>query len=305
VLAAKRDADLFELQQHRDRVTGALERLHQSTEPVDFSKLNYVQSCLLYSALVAADAGLDDREIPPIQAQTMALAPTAELTDDIYTRLYTDRILLPAFSSDRHALSLNEETGVVTFSIRMGTWTLADDASGRSMYEIFSVLFRRLEQPEPKGVAELWYLVAEDECKKYFVSQCERYKFIHPGIYSPKVSAAIRHYLDRCSIGQMWNIIYYAIKNLAALAQEGTYTRQHIYNMIPGSIRRCAEYRLAKNEEIHPWRRPSPTTESWITSVLLDKVLKGGDVSFETLKGQDVVGYVEGLLAHPVDLASP
>jgi ABC-type phosphate transport system substrate-binding protein len=102
----------------------------------------------------------------------------------------------------------------------------------------------------------------------------------------------------------MWNIIYYAIKNLAALAQEGTYTRQHIYNMIPGSIRRYADYRLAKDEEIRPWRRPSLTTESWITSILLDKVLKGGDVSFETLKGQDVVGYVERLLADPADVTA-
>jgi len=304
VRAAKWDADLIELQQHRDRVTGALERLHHSTKPVDFSKLSYVQTCLLYSALVAADAGLDDRKIPPIDAQTMALAPTAELTDDIYTRLYTDRILLPALSSDRHAWSLNEGTGVVTFSIRAGAWTLADDVSGRSMDEIFSLLFQRLDRPEPKGIEELWYLVAEDECKRYFASQCERYQFIHPGIYSLKVSTAIRHYLDRCSIGQMWNIIYYAVKNLAALAQEGTYTRQHIYNMLPGSIRRCAEYRLAKYEEIHPWRRPPATTESWITSVLLDKVLKGGGLSFETLKGRDVVGYVEGLLANPADPAS-
>jgi hypothetical protein len=298
VRAGDRGPDRFELQQHHDRATEALIRLHDSAKPLDFAKLNYVQSCLLYSALVAANAELDDRLIPPLQSQTGTLAPTPELTDEIYTRLYTEKIFLPSLSSDRHALSLNEETGVVTFSIRTGAWTLADDVLGRSMDDIFSVLFERLEQPEPKGVEELWYLVAEDECKRYFVSQCERYKFIDPGIYSSKASAAIRHYLDRCSIGQMWNIIYYAIKNLAALAQEGTYTRQHIYNMIPGSIRRCAEYRLAKNEEIHPWRRPSPTTESWITSILLDKVLKGGgDILFETLKGEDVAEYVRRSLA--------
>lgn len=300
-LAANREANLFAVQQHRDRLTGALKRLHQRAEPVDYAKLSYVQSCLLYAALVAASVGSDDLEIPPLVSQTEPLAPTVELSDRIYTRLYADRILLPALSSDPHALSLNEETGVVTFSVRTGTWALASDLTGRSIDEILSVLFERLEQPEPKAAEELWYLVAEDECKRYFVSQCERYRFIHPGIYSSKVVASLRDYLGRCSIGQMWNIIYYAIKNVAALAQEGTYTRQHIYNMIPGSIRRYADYRLAKDEEIRPWRRPSPTTESWITSILLDKVLKGGGISFETLKGQDVVRYVQQTLVGTSD----
>jgi hypothetical protein len=282
---------------------GALKLLHERAEPVDYAKLGYVQSCLLYAALVAANVGSDDLEIPPLVSQTEPLAPTVELSDGIYTRLYTDRILLPAFSSDRHALSLNEQTGVVTFSVRTGTWRLADDLTGRSRDEILSVLYRRLEEPDPRAAEELWYLVAVEECKRYFVSQCERYRFIDPGIYSSKVAATLRDYLDRCSIGQMWNIIYYAIKNLAALAQEGTYTRQHIYNMIPGSIRRYADYRLAKDEPIRPWRRPSPATESWMTSILLDKVLKSGDISFETLTGQDVVSYVERVLAGLPDAA--
>lgn len=302
-LAANREANPFAVQQHRDRLIGALKRLHERAEPVDYAKLGYVQSCLLYAALVAANVGSDDLEIPPLVSQTEPLAPTVELSDGIYTRLYTDRILLPALSSDRHALSLNEQTGVVTFSVRTGTWRLADDLTGRSRDEILSVLYRRLEQPDPRAAEELWYLVAVEECKRYFVSQCERYRFIDPGIYSSKVAATLRDYLDQCSIGQMWNIIYYAIKNLAALAQEGTYTRQHIYNMIPGSIRRYADYRLAKDEPIRPWRRPSPATESWMTSILLDKVLKSGDISFETLTGQDVVSYVERVLVGLPDAA--
>ena len=297
VLAANREEVFFVVQQHRDRVTGALKRLHEKAKPVDYAKLSYVQSCLLYAALVAANVGPDDPVIPPLEFQAGMLAPTPELSDAIYTRLCTDKIILPALSSDPNSFNLNEETGAVTFSLRMGAWTLADDVSERSLDEIFSVLFQRLEQPELEAVEELWYLVAEDECKRYFISQCERYRFIDPGIYSSKVTAAIQHYLDRCSIGQMWNIIYYALKNLAALAQEGKYTRQHIYNMIPGSVRRYADYRLANNGPIRPWRRPSSTTESWVTSILLDKVLKGGDISFETLKGQDVLGHVERMLA--------
>jgi hypothetical protein len=294
-LASNREADLFAQQQHRDRVIEVLKRLHENAKPVDFANLNFVQSCLLYAALVAANVGPDDRLIPPLESQSGALAPTPKLSEDIYSRLYADQILLPALSSNPNAFMLNEEAGTVTFSVRTSAWTLADDVSGRSIDEIFSVLFERLEQPEPDAVEELWYLVAENECKRYFVVQCERYRFIQPDIYSSKVATAVRHYLDRFSIGQVWNIIFYVLKDLAALSQERTYARQHIYNMIPGSIRRYADNRLANGKPIHPWRRPSPTTESWITSILLDKVLKGGDISFETLKGQDIAGYVERL----------
>jgi hypothetical protein len=133
-------------------------------------------------------------------------------------------------------------------------------------------------------VDELYWdtlLVAEGECGRYFVSQWERYRFAHPGIYSPKVSVALRPYLDQCSIGQLWNVLYYAVKNLAALNQEGKHTPQHIYNMLPGGIRRYADYRLGNGNTIRPWHRPSPSGESWITNILLDKVLKAGDVAFE------------------------
>ncbi|WP_323144915.1 hypothetical protein [Massilia phyllosphaerae] len=295
-------AHFFQVLQHRDRVNAALKQLHESARPLDFSKLNYVQSFFLYSALVAANAGPDNRVIPPLQSQSEALAPSAELTNDIYVRLYMDRILLPYWSSNPDAISLEKETGALTFNIRTCAWMLPHDVTGRSIDEILLALFQRLDQPDPKAVEELWYLVAVEECKRYFISQCERFRFIHPSIYSSNVDTSIRHYLDRCSIGQMWNIIHYSIKNLAALAQEGKYTRQHIYNMIPGTIRRCAEYRLAKDEEIHPWRRPSLTKESWITSILLDKVLKNGEASFEMLKGSSVVKYVERMFSNPCAL---
>jgi hypothetical protein len=146
-------------------------------------------------------------------------------------------------------------------------------------------------------------LVAEDECRRYFVSQWERYRFDHPGTYSAKVAATLRLYVSQCSVGQRWNIIYYAVKNLAALTQEGRHTPQHIYNMLPGSIRRYADYRLANDQSIRPWRRPSPVGESWITSILLDKVLKAGDIAFEMLKGQDVPKYAEYLVTKPRDHA--
>ena len=206
--------------------------------------------------------------------------------------LYEDGILLPAASSCPNVFRSGGSSGTIKFNVSEVSWVLAKDSLGRSLQEIVEILFDRLEHPEPAAVEELWYMIAVDECKRYFVSQCERYRFTEPGIYTDKVAAAIHHYLDRCSIGQAWNIIYYAVKNLAALAQEGRHTRQHIYNMMPGAIRRYADFRLGNQHTIHPWRRATPTAEAWVTSILLDKVLKNGNVLFEKLSGHEVYGYV-------------
>lgn len=296
---SKRRGEFTAERQKRDRAGMSPKYLDRSAAAIDFGQLSYVQSFFLYAVLVAADIDAGNRTIPPPTYLTAALAPTAELAEMIYTRLYADGLLYPTTSVRSNPFSARGQLPDVSFDVRSVFWTLADDLLGRSTDEVCSLLFRRLEQPEPDSVKEIWYVIAQEECKSYFLSQCERYRFVHPEIYTTKVAAVIRLYLDRCSIGQTWNIIYYAIKNLAALAQEGIYMRQHIYNMMPGSIRRYADYRLGNGNRIHPWRRPSPTTQSWVTSILLDKILKQGDLSFEMLTGHGIRNHVELLLQRP------
>jgi hypothetical protein len=298
--ASKQTVD-FIPRQHRDCVTDALKRQHEKAPQVDYKKLSFFQSCILYAALLAANLSPGQTIIPPLEMQMDKLAPSLELADEIYARLCTDGIFLPALSSDLHAFNLDKDTGAVICNIRAAAWTLADDVSGRSLDEIVAMLSHRLDQPEPEAVKELWHLVAESECRRYFVSQWERYRFAHPSVYSIKVSAVIKNYLEQCSIGQLWNIVYYEVKNLAALTQEGRHTPQHIYNMLPGGMRRYAEYRLANGQTIRPWRRPSPERASWMTNILFDKIFRAGDICFEKLKGKDVVRYVEHLVTKTSD----
>jgi hypothetical protein len=293
--AAAHEALTLEAERTSARVARVVQTMHAQARPVDFSTLSFVLSFTLYAVLVAADVGLEDPGIPPLASQTSPLTATPGLSEEIYLRLYEAGILLPSSSTNPNAFSLDAGTCSMKFAVREVPWVLAKDTLGRSLQEIQSVLFERLEHPEPTAVEKLWYMVALDECKRYFESQCERYRFTEPGIYTDKVGAAIHHYLERCSIGQAWNIIYYAVKNLAALAQEGRHTRQHIYNMMPGAIRRYADFRLGNQNTIHPWRRASPTREAWVTSILLDKILKNGNVVFENLSGQAVYGHVDRL----------
>lgn len=271
--------------------------MRDQSEPIDFAHLSYMQSCFLYATLVAADVGRDNQEIPSLEYLTCALAATHELAEKIYTRLYADKILVPALATIANHTRFDEATGAGTINLRTRRWLLARDMADRSLDDIFAVLSDRLDLPEPQAVKELWYLVAESECKKYFIHQCMGYRFGQPDLYSPKVAASIRQCLDHLSIGEACNIIHYTLKDLAALSQRRGYTRQKIYSMVPGSLRRAADYRLANGKPIHPWRRPSPAIEPWLTTILLDNVLKDGDISFETLRGKEVVAHVQRALA--------
>ena len=261
--------------------------------PIDYARLSYVQSFFLYSVLVAANAGWEGNRITPLDSQPGELAPTPDLAEHVYKTLYEHKIVIPDPASDPRAFRICDENGTIDFAFRSVNWLLAPDASGRSMKEVFSDLLTRLDDPEPKAVEQLWYIVAESECQRYFLKQCERYRFVQPDIYSTKVAEAVRDFLPHFSIGQIWNVIFYVLKDMAALSQEKTYARQHIYNMIPGNIRRYLDHRLGNDKPIHPWRRPAPITESWMSSILLDKVLGDGNTSFETLTGQAVAAHVE------------
>jgi hypothetical protein len=90
-LAASHYADHFVRQQHRDRVADALERMHDQSEPIDYTRLTYVQTCFLYAILVAASVGPGERIIPSLDSLTSELAATQELSEEIYKRLYVNR----------------------------------------------------------------------------------------------------------------------------------------------------------------------------------------------------------------------
>lgn len=292
-LATDRRANEIVLAQHTARITQALSRVQTDASPIEYSELSYVQSFFLYSALVAANAGWEGNRLASMDSQPGELGPTPDLSQRVYKTLYEDRIISPDPASDPRAFTIRDEDGAINFSFESVGWVLAPDASGRSMKEVFSLLLTRLDDPEPDAVEQLWFMVAESECRRYFLKQCERYRFFQPDIYSPKVAAVVHDFLTHYSIGQVWNVIFYVLKDMAALAQEKTYARQHVYNMIPGNLRRYFDYRLGNNKAIRPWQRPAPLTESWMSSILFDKVLGDGNTSFEMLTGQSVGAHVE------------
>jgi len=270
----------------------------QEARPIDYAELSYVQSVLLYATLLAADRG--DISFAPLDFQEGLLAPTPELAEEIHARLRCDGILLPVQASDQDAFRRCRESGLRPANVRTTAWKLADDALGRSLDEILAVLSRRIDQQEPTAVREVWDLVAESECLRYFARLYKSYKMGLRHVDLAKVGFAIRAYLDRLSIGDATSVIFRMLTDFADFARKRNLPEQQIADMVSIKLRLAADEYLGSGRRLARGRSMRDKG-SFITRVLLDKVLKDGDFSYKDLTGQEITPYVERLMSNSAD----
>jgi hypothetical protein len=259
---------------------------------VDYKSLEYTDAFCLYSALIAAGECWQGQTIMPLPAQTAKLAPTLENAITIYLHLYYKGVITPSSPSRSRILRfVDEASSPFDFSPLEANWTLAPPSDGAPIEGILALLETVLAQPDPPSVAEIWLMVAEAECERYFGELCERYRFSKDFVFTAKIADSIRYCLDRVSLPQVWNILWCTMRDIAALIQEGKYIRPHVYNMISGNIRRDIDRRLANNTPIRPWTRHRSDKESIITGILFDKILGKGNLAFETVTAKNVTTF--------------
>lgn len=263
---------------------------------IDYARLSYVQCVLLYATLLAADQG--DVSFAPLDFQEGLLAPTPELAEEIHARLRCDGILLPVQASDRDAFQRCRKSGLRPANVRTTAWKLADDAFGRSLDEILSVLSRRIDRLEPTAVRELWDLVAESECLRYFARQYKRYRLGLRHVDLAKVGFAMRAYLDRLSIGNAKSVISSMLAALERFARKRNLPENQIAELIGVKLRLAADEYLSQGGLRTAHVRARQDKDSFITRVLLDKVLKDGDFSYKELTGLEVAAYAERLVSN-------
>ncbi|VVE13234.1 hypothetical protein PCE31106_02732 [Pandoraea cepalis] len=201
-------------------------------------------------------------------------------------RMNNAGVLCLSETSTRGSVIVKDDGKIAYYPTRVN-WTLASDPEGLSDSDLLTVLEASFHTPEPDALDALWKIVAEDECKAYFIEQYDRYNFPGDG-YSDKIAESIRYALERYSIPQVWNLIYYTMKGLAALLQDSRYTRRHVYNMIPGNIRRRVDNSIANNYEVRPWGRQSEAKEAFLTSLFFDKILGGGTEDFNLVNSSNI-----------------
>jgi len=272
---------------------------HQVRSAIDYSQLDYTNAVLLYSLLSAAGEQWNKNTIAPINAQIGTLAPTPNLTTEIYLHLHSEKIIIPSPSVCSRPFHNIGDNSYFAFLPNEITWILALDERKMTQTSLMNALELIIGKFDPGAASALWYLIAEAECERYFGELCDRYRFKRQMLYTEKVAGAIRYCLDRISLPQVWNILWCTMRTVAALVQEGTYSHPHVYNMISTIVMRDVDRRIANNQQIRPWSRLQPHKESAITSVLFDKVFNTGTAAFEQVNGKNSSFYRQPYNAIP------
>jgi hypothetical protein len=281
-------------QKFESKVLAIIRPLESNFPAYDYSVLSYVNAALLYSLLISANDNWQDNHIDGLDFQTASLAPTKELSIEIYRKMYREGIICPSSTSELSAFTLDKDNpNNFSFLLSKVNWVLAPDQSGLPSDRLLEILEEILNYPDTSSVQELWFLVAESECQRYFSEQCDQYSLSSEHLYTEKVVESIRYSLERFSIPQVWNIIWCVIRNIAALMQNRNYSKQHVYNMIPGNIRRDVDKRLANKIPVKPWNRQNHDNESFLTSIIFDKILQGGTAAFEAINGTTIMTFLD------------
>jgi hypothetical protein len=278
-----------EEEREKAQVANVLTARGATLDPVDYSALGYTAAFLLYSVLRAAGECWQGRQITPLGTQAGNLAPTEEMATAIYMHLYEEGIIAPAPSWNSKAyIIVDGVSGTLNFPPQEVNWALALPKDGAPIENVLGSLEIVLDQRDLVSVAWLWSMVAEAECERYFGELCERYRFSKEAIFSPKVAESIRYCLERVSLAKVWNVLWYTMREIAALIQEGRYIRPHVYNMVAGNLRRDIDRRLANNSPIRPWNRLRADKEPIITGILFDKILGKGTFAFENVTARNI-----------------
>lgn len=275
------------------QVENTLTALGANLAPVDYGALGYTEAFLLYSVLRAAGECWEGRQILSLETQAGNLAPTGEMATTIYMHLYKEGIITPVPSWRSKAFIVADDVSdTLNFPPEDVNWMLALPKDGTPIEHVLGSLEVLLDQRDLVSVAGLWSMIAEAECERYFGELCERYRFSKEAVFTPKVAESIRYCLDRVSLAQVWNVLWYTMREIAALIQEGRYIRPHVYNMVAGNLRRDIDRRLANNSPIRPWSRLRADKEPIITGILFDKVIGKGDSAFETVNARNIVAFL-------------
>lgn len=266
--------------------------INEALLPCDYQSLDFVTSALLYAALTTAGEAWQDATLLSLDCQANSLTPTLDGSIAIYKRLKDAGILCLSPSSP-HGSVIIEGDRLAYYPPRVN-WTLAEDSEGIPWSDLLTVLEVSFHSPTAEELESLWHIVATEECKAYLFEMYAKYKFFDAE-YSDRIAESINYALQYYPIPKVWNIISFTLLKLAALMQAGTHTKKHVYNMIPGNIRRSVDKLIADNREIRSWTRRSETKEAFLTGLLFDKILGGGTDDFNSVTSANIHDAAERL----------
>ncbi|MDD4969899.1 MAG: hypothetical protein PHT07_10775 [Paludibacter sp.] len=236
------------------------------------------QTRIFLAAVLRSGQDEDNPETiyPAFLGKDTKLAPTFDFA--LYIVSYLKRWGWIRFNEKTpHDSLIVDEDGVIRqYYPLKAIYTLNVDDSFTAMDELISPNI--IVDEERYEINTIWTSICFFECIEYLKHKLDEYKM--PDNIGPKTDLSIKEGLKHYSTSQMFNHIWYAVKEAAAQSNKAGITKKHAVNMIPGLIQRRIERAIAEGWDIKPYGRDFNLPQSLIADVLFNKVLKIGNRGF-------------------------
>lgn len=246
--------------------------------------LSFTETIYLVT-LIRAGGSNDLSFIWPRNSLATPLSPTAELDYTILTHLFRAGMLCahPHTAAGSIAIEDGRLASVDPFETR---WVLPLPSCGPSPAQFLEREENILRSDDwPEGWREeaeaLAQEVALHECLRYVEVALEAHHF--NARFGEKMRVVLRSALQGFSIGQVYNFIWNAAKNVASFYLQKRVHPVHAVNTMPGSIQRQAENARASKREVYAYRRDFRAPESQISQVLFTLALRLPNGGFGTV----------------------
>lgn len=258
----------------------------EQLRPKSYGAASLRDAYILYGVFSASGDLWTQGTLEAWSSHRTALFAHPDDTVAVYQMLHEAGWIVP--EQTRHwAFRLNAD-GVVDYDTSFVNWTLAPDSDRLAFTQVLLSLENRLEQAVLSDYREVWYLVCLSELRKLLDKELSRFGFSCKR-WSPLIAQNLRQVLDECSLAESMRIVYDSVGQLVKAREDKhkNYNRQHLENMLPGSFKRRLEHIRSKGWTLYRWRRYGSKDEAILTSLLFDKVLKGGSHFYDELTGAD------------------
>jgi hypothetical protein len=258
-------------------------RERKPADPMGFS----LKHAVWFLSLVRLGASEDLSFVAPFASLGEPLSGDPEQDTEILKSLYKCRFIYVDPESPLDTFRF-EEDKVDIFYVNKVQWVLSDEKNAdyaRFVIQDLESTFRKKRWASRwhDEVTQLWKDVALQDCLDFLRAQLEEHDFeFKPG---EKTMLVLRGALEEYSPGQVFSMIWRAVRDAASFFTKGGVTRQHAGNIVPGAIQRNAESARAHGRVLNPFQRSSKFPQPMISQVFFDVVLQIGANGMSTIPG--------------------
>jgi len=280
-----------EKKRQKDRAESAalIVKLNEQNSQASNEPLTLVDAVYLYALFQTSDIS----EFAFEESQSFCLKGKmsgSELMDQTVVEYLYKKGLIK-ISYDTSIDSINKENKKIPVDYLKARWEISDSFNGCSYSDLMMDLTEIINdlKPSQEEISMLWEVVAVSECQRKLLDVADHYNFKNY-LIGEKTNHAIMYTLQDFSIPGVWSIIQSVLKHLAADVQSKRIASFMVRTNVPNALIKFADLAIEQSWSVYPLSRQNWHTESVLTSLFFNRVLKGSEEHFRTLTTKMING---------------